>query len=466
MKTTDMLNRSLKFAISSFILVTPTSCSDFIELEAPKTEIVSQSVFSSDGSAASAIRGIYSLMMTNFSFTGGALEELTGIASDELINYSIRADQLQFAQNSLTPRNGDVFAAFWKEPYRYINNANVLLEGLHQSTGMSAAGKNQVEGEAKFIRAFCHFYLANLFGDVPYVTSSDYQANAKAPREAFDEVMSKIVVDLLEARELLSGDFSASKGERIQPNKGAATALLARLYLYRGNWEKAEAMASDLIVNTTTYGLLAELDGVFLANSREAIWQLKPVIPGTNSPQGQTFILRNEPNGISGRVSMTADLTEAFEINDQRKTKWVGTFTSTGGTWTFIHKYKTGNSPTLSEYSMVMRLAEQYLIRAEARAQLGNIEGSASDLNAIRSRAGLPNTEANDKDALLAAIERERRVELFGESGHRWLDLKRTGRADAVLGTVKPGWEHSDQLLPIPDSERLLNPNLSQNPGY
>jgi hypothetical protein len=115
---------------------------------------------------------------------------------------------------------------------------------------------------------------------------------------------------------------------------------------------------------------------------------------------------------------------------------------------------------------MMLRLAEQYLIRAEARAQLENIPGAQEDLNAIRSRAGLPDTDADDKASLLLAIERERQAELFAEGGHRWLDLKRTNRADAVLGPLKADWQTPDALFPIPDAERQLNPNLTQNDGY
>ena len=116
---------------------------------------------------------------------------------------------------------------------------------------------------------------------------------------------------------------------------------------------------------------------------------------------------------------------------------------------------------------MVLRLAEQYLIRAEARAQQNNISGSQSDLNLIRNRAGLVNTAANDKTALLTAIEHERQVELFTEWGHRWLDLKRTNRADAVLGPIKaPNWQPTDMLYPIPQTQIANDPNVHQNPGY
>ncbi|HEU4473178.1 MAG TPA: RagB/SusD family nutrient uptake outer membrane protein, partial [Flavisolibacter sp.] len=124
--------------------------------------------------------------------------------------------------------------------------------------------------------------------------------------------------------------------------------------------------------------------------------------------------------------------------------------------------------PPLAEYLIVFRLAEQYLIRAEARMHKGDIQGSISDLNIIRSRAGLPSLPVTLTPVQLAtAIEQERRVELFCEWGHRWQDLKRTGRAGAVLSTAKaPNWQSTDELYPIPAVEMQNNPFLTQNPGY
>jgi len=121
-------------------------------------------------------------------------------------------------------------------------------------------------------------------------------------------------------------------------------------------------------------------------------------------------------------------------------------------------------------------VAEQYLIRAEARAQQNNISGAQADVNVIRNRAGLANdTTMTDKATAMAAIENERRHELFCEWGHRWFDLKRwpsltspatQTRADDVLGTLKSTWTSTSILFPIPQPARNNNPNLTQNEGY
>jgi hypothetical protein len=160
----------------------------------------------------------------------------------------------------------------------------------------------------------------------------------------------------------------------------------------------------------------------------------------------------------------------AFEVGDKRKASWVISGTQDGQPWSHPFKYKSTSSDTvLTEYYTVFRLAEQHLVRAEARAKLGKLtaaNSAESDINIIRDRAGLGPTTAQTKEELLAAVAQERRVELFSEWGHRWFDLKRTGKADEVLSLIKPGWQPEDKLYPIPYDERQLNPNLTQNPHY
>ncbi len=442
------------------------SCDEFITIDPPKTEIVSEVVFENELSANAAITGIYSLMISSQSFTRAGLEEYTGILSDEMINYSTRPDQIQFHLNSLTTRNSDVLALFWKEAYKYILNANTIIEGVERSGSLSSSAKNQISGEAKFIRAYCYFHLVNLFGEVPYLKTSDYRINENALRSPVSVVYENIEADLREAHTLLKDDYTVSNGERTRPNRGAATALLARLYLYTEQWDKANQFASLLIDNTTTYSLKDDLNEVFLANSEEAIWQLAPVIPGVNTPQGQLFILSAAPNSTTRRVSLTPNLVGAFQPGDERRSNWVGSFSNAVATWYYCHKYKVGVNPVVSEYSMMFRMAEQFLIRAEARANLDDLIGAKTDLNIVRNRAGLPDAMVNDKTSILQGIEQERRVELFAEGGHRWFDLRRTSRANEILGPVKLDWQPTDVLLPIPEAERLLNPNLTQNNGY
>ena len=135
---------------------------------------------------------------------------------------------------------------------------------------------------------------------------------------------------------------------------------------------------------------------------------------------------------------------------------------------TNTYKYKIGlGAGTSQEYSIVFRMAEQYLIRAEARTMLGDLAGAQADINKIRNRAGLIATSAFSEAELLKAIRQERQVELFTEFGHRFFDLKRWGLLDEILNGIKPGWNETDRVLPLPEKELLVNPNLQpQNAGY
>jgi len=164
---------------------------------------------------------------------------------------------------------------------------------------------------------------------------------------------------------------------------------------------------------------------------------------------------------------LNPQLVNAFESGDKRKSSWTASLVYNGTTYYYPYKYKSIVQGANTEYYTLLRLAEQYLIRAEARARQNNISGSQADLSVVRNRAGLPNTTAGDEASLLLAIERERRVELNCEWGHRWLDLKRTNRVDAVIGAIKPAtWKPTAALYPIPVGQISLNPNLTQNAGY
>lgn len=445
------------------------SCEELIEVDFPKSQVLSDDIFKDDVTATSVVTGMYVDLLGNQNFASGnyrSVLALAGLSADELVN-NPRTDaySVEFQDNDVHPDNDYVFA-LWTSMYKIIYEANAVIEGLEKSTQISNAVKTQLLGEARFTRAFCHFYLVNLFGNVPLINSTDYKANSLVSRSDESLVYQAILKDLQLAQEELSEQYvSLIQGERARPNRATATALLARVYLFTKQWESAEKQAS-LIINNSNYFLMPDLNAVFLKNSKEAIWQLRPSVKGTNGYPQEAYYF-NESLVIRYNL-LSAQIFNTFEPNDKRATNWVKTL-STGSDALYCpfkyHQAITLNTP-LAEYSMVFRLAEQYLIRAEARAEQNNIAGAQSDINAIRSRAGLPNTDADTKISLLAAIEHERKVELFAEWGHRWLDLKRWNKADIELA-FKPGWNPEDVLYPIPQKERNVNPKLGdQNPGY
>jgi len=461
----------LKKALVILVCFCLSSCEDWLEIEAPDNKIVSEVVFNDEATAISAMAGIYNQLVIN-SFSGGwqdSVTALAGLSADEL-NY-IRTTNLsftEFEENEITPTNANN-SDLWSSAYNMIYMTNSLLEGLENSNALADGTKNKLEGQAKFVRAFTYFYLVNLYGEIPLLLTTDYQINALAARNAKEEVYQQIIADLTNSIDLL--DSTYTNGERTFANRNTAMAFLARVFLYQEDWQEAENLSNEVIEQSGTYSLLEDLDEVFLANSQEAIWQISPLGNGgsqTQTNEGSIFIIHPIFSFLAN-FELQDSLVSSFDNEDQRLSHWIGYHE--GMDSHYAYKYKDWNSSdNLTEYSMVLRLAEQYLIRAEARARQGNLSAAITDVDKIRQRAGLElladtNPEINKED-LIEMILEERRKELFTEWGHRWLDLKRTEKATATLSNQKTGWENTDVLYPIPAEERSKNPNLDQNPGY
>jgi len=452
--------------IGFLVTVTMFSCKKYLNIDPPRTGLTRETVFNSNATANAAMLDIYYDMSQIGSFAGGGPFSISfwgSLLSDEQINYYISTPTLtaefqQFNDNALQANNSNILS-LWTSLYKCIYKSNAVLEGLSSSSNVTQLFKTQLEGEAKFIRAFCHFYLVNLWGDVPLALTTDYKTNQNISRTETTKVYEQIVLDLKDAQNLLTDAYSFSNNERVRANKGAATALLARVYLYMSDWTNAEMQSSILINNTSQYNLLTNMTNVFHTTSSEIIWQLwSQLAPNDRG----TFRVVSTP----AYGALRSQLATSFDASDSRKTTWVN-LNSSGYYNARKYNFSQSNPPT--QYSTVMRLAEQYLIRAEARTKLGKVTGSNSaemDINAIRNRAGLANTTANTQVDMLLAIEQERRWELFTEWGHRWFDLVRTGKANTILNPLKSKWTVTDIRLPIPESEIFNNSELTQNPGY
>lgn len=467
--------KHIKYTLINILLLSlMTSCEDLIEIDVPKNEIVSETLFTTDQTATSALIGTYGLLSNYSTGITANLEVVSGLASDELFNHAAITSRVQLSSNNIAADNTILFG-IWKGFYRVINNANGILAGLENNDMVSQEAIDQLTGEALFLRALSHFYLVNLFNEVPYITTTNVEANNMVSRDEVSFVYEQITSDLNNAILLLPNDYSFNNGERVRANQSAARALLARLYLYTENWEAAEEQATLVLDQTTLYRLEDNLSDIFLddpSNNKEAIWQLASL--GWLETPGTTFIgdiLIPLPFGpissTAGGTTLSDEMIKLFELepDDERFNQWVGT----AGAYKFVNKYKNGIynfNPGPPEHVMMLRLAETYLIRAEARVRLGDIPGAQSDLNAIRNRAGLSNTSATTSEEMLDAIAKERQVELFAE-GHRWFDLKRTGKASEVLSVIpRKDWQATDVLFPIPAQEIFNNSNLTQNPGY
>lgn len=453
------------YLLATFLLVF-TYCNDFVDVELTNSKVSTNIVFGDDNTATSTIIGLYYNLEHSVLFNGSrnSVARLAGLSSDELHDYKHTDGIVQFEENRLSADNANV-SNIWNGFYKTIYEANAIIEGVSRATKLTTSVKNQLLGEALFIRAFSHFYLINLFGAVPLITTTDYRQNAVAERNDMDYVYNKIVEDLLAAKELLSDNYISN--ERLRPNKSTALALLSRVALYREDWQNARDYAT-VVLDNSVYKLEPDLKSVFLKESKEAIWQIAPSDGNKNTSEALFFVITGAPTYLV----LNKSLVSVFGLGDKRRINWIGTYSSASEVVYYPHKYKLYPSTTVSkEYSVIVRLAELYLIRAEANARMGNISNAIADLDMIRSRAGLSKIADTNpsisQDDLILAIESERKLELFSEWGHRWMDLKRSNRAFAVLNSVKSGMTQDQLLYPIPEIEFNRNPQLGlQNPGY
>ena len=447
------------------LLMCLVSCDRFVNVDQPNSQLTGSAVFEDNTTATAAMKDVYAKMRDNGLLTGKSigLSNLLGQYTDELVCYQTGNTTAEpFYNNALTASNGYV-QQLWNSTYNQIYAANAVIEGVTASTSLTGTQKNQLVGEALFVRALLHSYLAGVFGGCPYITTTDYQQNSIVHRLSTMAVYDHCIADLEEAATLLPENYIST--ERIRPNQYAAQALLARLYLYSGHWAEASNAASAVLNQTGMYVWEPDLDKVFLKECTSTIWQFSAGGGYANAQEGALFIFNAGPPPT---VALSPTLYNSFATVDLRKSHWTRSITDGTTTWYQPYKYQQDNSSTTTtSYSVMLRLSEQYLIRAEARALQGDLIGAKQDLDFVRINAGLGGTTATTGAALVTAVLEERRFEFFTEVGMRFFDLQRTGALDAVLTPEKPGWNSTDGLWPVPQSELLINPNLApQNAGF
>lgn len=473
-------------------LIFAAGCNKILDIPLPLNKIADEAAYTTDKSSAATLNSIFGTLAGSPYFHGaGSNGYLTGLYTDELVNLNISSTvNNSYYTNAVLPATT---GAMWTALYQNIYNLNLAIEGIGANNGLTY--KDQWMGEAYFLRALCYFTLTNYYGDVAIVTSSDFRINRSLSRSPKADVFKLIIADLLNAQSLLGNEYHSATGavtttSKGRPNKFAAAALLARAYLYNGEWVAAENQASSVITTgaAVNYNLLpaSDIDKVFLPASTETIFSLVLTSSNQDYVAYNNNMLPSIPYNAASWTGVAAaaspSLLTAFEPNvntnveDRRKTFWLRTTTMAASsavpaqTRYFPNKYKS--NVIGAENVVMLRLAEQYLIRAEARAMLNNLGGAKEDLDRIRLRAGLTGTAAVTQLDLLTAILNERRLEFFSELGHRFFDLRRTGRLDAVMSVVAPAkgvgavWSPAKQYFGIPATDILANPNLVQTPGY
>ncbi|WP_183573096.1 RagB/SusD family nutrient uptake outer membrane protein [Mucilaginibacter sp. X5P1] len=449
------------------------SCKKLIEIPAnPTSQVTQQEEFADSASTMSAVAGVYAYNGGNgFGYSDGDMTICSALSADE-VTTSISSDAQQFYSYTLTPLNSYVTGNLWPFPYQSMFQVNSVLSGVANNSALSASFQKQITGEMEVVRALYYFNLVNIFGGVPLVTTTNYAATAVLPRATTTAIYAQIKVDLTDAEKKLTATYP-SPG-RFRPNLYTAMALLAKVDLYQGNWQSAYNEANT-VINSGLYNVAnVPLNGVFLNGSNEAIWQLPA--NGQFSVNSDAAHFLPQYSGATPNYPVTPFLLNAFEAGDQRLQNWIGSTSVGNQTFSYSNKYKNLDATVTTEDQMILRLAEVYLIRAEAAAHLNNFTQALADINTIRTRAGLPNTTADvtsPTTALnnaLTAVMHERQTELFCEWGNRWFDLKRNvtpaTSAATVLGAEKTGYTANAALYPIPQTQIQLDNLLIQNPGY
>ncbi|QDK78137.1 RagB/SusD family nutrient uptake outer membrane protein [Spirosoma sp. KCTC 42546] len=449
----------MKSYIICFILTLTvlTSCKDV--LEPTPTDIRIDDLTLKTAADAPLVRiGLYSAFrsMTSSVVIAG------DFTADNIKHNGTFTSYQEFGTKQITSTNSDV-ATFWAGVYRTNYVANFILERLpNVTTGITSDSRKVLMAEARFLRGLANFYGVYTFGDIPLVTTTDQATNQNIARTAKATVLAAVLADYQVALTDLPDDSSTGAAYL---SKRVVQAALARFYLYQKNWAQAETYATQ-VISSGKFTLVPDYNSIVNVNfTAESIFEVGYTQNDDPATLNTLFVSRREviPSdqiiiALNSTESGTRVATIAFDVTKQQ---------GTDNGWT-VKKYGTaieGNANIV-----VFRLAEMYLIRAEARAQLGKLVGANSaveDLTVLRTRAkAIAVTAAAQADVLLA-VERERQYELAFE-GHRWYDLVRTGRAQAVMSAFSPNWNSRYELWPIPQSETLRNPALqsAQNPGY
>ncbi|WCT10673.1 RagB/SusD family nutrient uptake outer membrane protein [Mucilaginibacter jinjuensis] len=440
--------------IYSFLVVAlslgASSCKKYLD-EKPNNLLPTDAAITDAGTARAAIIGTYDRLQNYYASNYPTLGVMP---ADNVIFNGTLNEYLQLDQNAV-PVDNVITVAAYQNIYKTINSANSVIAAVPGVNDplLTSDEKNKILGEAYFIRALSYFDLGRGWGGVQLqlTPTTDLNALKGVKRSTLDQTYDQVLADLTKAEQLLPEDAST----RNRAQKSVARALRARLHLYRQQWSDAENYATQVISNTK-YALVKPYNTFFTAPflSTESVFELTFSTNDKNSYWNLWY-----PSSAGGQYTLKPSDALVAKLNNPniggtRKTLIAGT-----GAGVYGVLYNTTSSSIDPSY--VIRIAELYLIRAEARAQQNNLSGAIADLNTIRARAGVPATTATTQADVLQAIEDENSVE-FPFEAHRWFDLVRTGRAGAVLGlTNKNYW-----LFPISYSDILSDPDVTQNPGY
>jgi hypothetical protein len=465
------------------------SCDDDLNVD-PRDKISESDLLNNPAKATQLINGIYDELhdydMNSFSWIG-----VTSITSDDADKGSSagdtgtdknKLDNLNFASSDIS------FNAVWKSRYTGIGRANTALFYLDRIP-VDPTLKSRLVGEAKFLRALWYFDLVRCFGGVPVVISSDIDVgdsetilNTAYTRKTKQETYLQIEIDLTEAIAKLPLKSQYAPADMGRATKGAAQALLAKVYLYEEKWQQSYDMCGE-VISSGQYALLPDYAQVWREtgeNGTESIFEVQAIAGNGITDYSYVQEPRGTPDLGWGFNTPSLGLTNSYESGDLRKAATIMFIPST--LWDGFYAPPTLNNPRYNYKAYQSRIAETFtdrsqsgknlrvlkysdilLIRAEAGFHIGSTGDALDQVNAIRHRAGL--TDATG--VTLQSIWNERRHEMAMEHD-RWFDIIRTGQAlSAMAADGKTFIVGTHELFPIPQEQITASGGrLLQNHGY
>ena len=435
------------------------SCEDFLNLS-PVSEMTTASFYKNDSEVEGGVIALYDGMQKYVQVEWAMAE----MRSDNTHTRAQRSEGewQEFETMNVQTINATV-SDYWIDNYNNIFRANTVLANLENVA--NADLKLKFEGEAKFARALSHFNLVRAFGDVPIIDKIiNYNDQEYFARDPQTEVYSFIESDLLTAIDNLPGRSGMVEG---RATKGAAQAILAKVYLTIKEYSKAKDLLEQ-VISSGDYQLLTNFHDIFYSErNKEIIFAIQFIQDDAKDSQKFSYQFTN-----SGLNYPTQDLMNIVDSADLRKPTlfYWNPLAGSEGDWE-TGKYQPatlaqnqGNDWIIIRYADVLLMhAESILAGAESTTDVSAL----ASFNAIRTRAGLETVTTLTKDLLL----KERRIELCHEN-QRLYDLIRFGVAETVMTafslTLEPGFEFRSTalLLPIPRREINIYPELEQNPGY
>lgn len=480
-----MMKKKIYLAIAMFSGLFLTSCDSILDKE-PLSELIDKTTDTdkpftaadAEAAMAAAYAGLKTsqaeLMMLDYYVNGDAQSDNSHAGADNPDNFQIDDYKISSTNNNVSRD--------WRYFYGLVALCNNVIEKAPTAADLTPARRDEMIGEASFLRGWLYFGMVQLWGGVPIVTKPVPAISAEnfeevykilyPDRKSLEEVYAQIIEDLVRAVNFAPTAYGPNK---MRGTKYAAHAVLAKVYatINPHDWAKVNEHCDAVIAGG--FSLLPVYDHLWDGNhenSAEAIFEMNCTDWNTGGNWGSSMFVGTDWKKFN---TPTHNLVDAFDaagdnvrkassIKFQKVTSWTDAYWDTNN---YPFCYKMRNTAG-GQNQIFLRLADIYLLKAEALTELGqldNVSGAQYYVNLVRSRVSLTPTTATTADALLTAIANERRLELAFE-GHRWYDLKRTGKAVETMSALGYNINENKLLWPIPQGERDKNINLTQNPGY